>query len=398
MGTKTSVWQVYVLALISFLVGTSEYIVSGILDQIAESLGVTVVVAGQLITVFSLSFAVGTPILMAATVRLDRRKLMLYALGLFVLANLLSFVLPGFPLFVIARVLMALGAGVVVVVSLSIASKIAPPGKEASSIATVIMGFTAALIVGVPLGRMVASAFDWKAVFLGIALAGLLGLLIIALTVPKVEGDEPVPILQQFALLKQPKIAIGLGITFFWICGYSIVYSYITPYLIEVSGFHPSMVSSALLAFGLASLVGSQLGGYTTDRWGAYATLSRSIGLHMVFLLLLYFTAGSVVAVFVCLILWSFAAWTTGPAQQVNLVKLAPESSGVMLSLNQSAVHLAIAAGAGLGGLVVANVSLAAITWFGAAGLGLSLLGVLLLSRMVSSASPAPRAGQGQRV
>ncbi|WDM20804.1 MFS transporter [Paenibacillus polymyxa] len=379
-----STWKVYILAIVSFLVGTSEYIISGILDQIATTMGITVSAAGQLITVFSLAYAIGTPILMAVTAKWDRRKLLLSSLGLFAVANVFSFVLPGFGMFIAARILMALGAGMVVVTALSIAAKIAPAGKQASSIATVTMGFTASLIIGVPLGRMISSAYGWKTVFLGIALTGIIALIVIAMTIPRLKGDRPVPLLQQFALLKKPEVALGLGITFFWLGGYSLAYTYISPYLLNVSGVREDMLSSVLLAFGIASLIGSKIGGYSADKKGIPFTLLGGMVLHGISLLLLPFAAHSLIAVFALLILWSFAAWTTGPTQQYNLVTLVPESSGVMLSLNQSMMQLAMAAGAGIGGVVVGQVSLASITWFGAAGVGIAIVATHLLTRRSS--------------
>ncbi|WP_226002007.1 MFS transporter [Paenibacillus sp. BJ-4] len=379
-----STWKVYILAIVSFLVGTSEYIISGILDQIAITMGITVSAAGQLITVFSLAYAIGTPILMAITAKWDRRKLLLYSLGLFAVANVLSFVLPGFRMFIAARILMALGAGMVVVTALSIAAKIAPAGKQASSIATVTMGFTASLIIGIPVGRMISSAYGWKTVFLGIALTGIVALIVIAMTIPRLKGDQPVPLLQQFALLKKPEVALGLAITFFWLGGYSLVYTYISPYLLNVSGVGEDMLSSVLLAFGIASLIGSKIGGYSADRKGVSFTLFGGMMLHVISLLLLPFAAHTLSAVFALLILWSFAAWTTGPTQQYNLVTLVPESSGVMLSLNQSTMQLAMAAGAGIGGVVISQVSLVSITWFGAAGVAIAIVAVYLLSRRSS--------------
>ncbi|AUS27905.1 MFS transporter [Paenibacillus sp. P2(2022)] len=379
-----STWKVYILAIVSFLVGTSEYIISGILDQIATTMGITVSAAGQLITVFSLAYAIGTPILMAVTAKWDRRNLLLSSLGLFAVANMLSFVLPGFGMFIAARILMALGAGMVVVTALSIAAKIAPVGKQASSIATVTMGFTASLIIGVPLGRMISSAYGWKTVFLGIALSGIIALIVIAMTIPRLKGDQPIPLLQQFALLKKPEVALGLGITFFWLGGYSLAYTYISPYLLNVSGVGEDMLSSVLLAFGIASLIGSKIGGYSADKKGIPFTLLGGMMLHGISLLLLPFAAHSLMAVFALLILWSFAAWTTGPTQQYNLVTLVPESSGVMLSLNQSTMQLAMAAGAGIGGVVVGQVSLASIPWFGAAGVAIAMVAVYLLSRRSS--------------
>ncbi|MEK5642314.1 MFS transporter [Paenibacillus rhizosphaerae] len=378
----TSTWKIYILAIISFLVGTSEYIVSGILDKIADSMGITVVAAGQLITVFSLTYAIATPVLMALTARWDRRRLMITALGIFVVANILSFVLPGYELLLASRILMALGAGMVVVTALSIAAKIAPEGKQAGSLATVIMGFTASLIIGVPLGRMVAAAFGWKAVFIGIALLGIVAMLIISVTIPRIQGDAHVPLRQQFSLLKNPRVALGLSISFFWLGGYSVAYTYLSPYLLQISGLQESLLSTALLAFGIASLVGSKVGGFSADKKGVTFTLLSGMTLHVIALILLSLAGHSAFAVFAILILWSFAAWSTGPAQQYNLVTIKPESSGVMLGLNQSMMQLSMAAGAGIGGVVVSGVSLSAVTWIGAVGVLVAMLALLGLNQL----------------
>ncbi|KQX56669.1 MULTISPECIES: MFS transporter [unclassified Paenibacillus] len=382
-------WKIYILALLSFLVGTSEFIIAGILDKISSSMDISLVAAGQLITVFSLVYAVGTPIIMALTSGWDRRKLLLYALGLFVIANGLAFVMPGFGLFVSARVLMALGAGVVVVTSLSIAAMIAPQGRQASAIATVIMGFTASLIVGVPLGRMVAASYDWKMVFGGIGALGLVAIIVIALTIPSLQGEAAIPLRKQLALLKNPKIAMALSVSFFWLGGYSIAYTYISPYLLTITGMGEKTLSTALFAFGIASLIGSKLGGYSTDRWGVKRTLTSGMLLHVITLILLTLAAHSSSVVFPLLILWSFAAWSSGPTQQYNLVTLAPESSGIMLSLNSSVMQLAMAAGAGVGGVVVGQISLASVTWIGAIGVGIAMVLTILSFRRSSVGSKA---------
>lgn len=379
---KGSTWKVYFLAIVSFLVGTSEYVISGILDKISDTLGISITSAGQFVTVFSFVYAICTPILMALTAKIERQKLLVGALGLFVFANILSFVLPGFGLFVLARVLMALGAGMVVVTALDIAAKIAPEGKQASSIATVVMGFTTSLIIGVPLGRMIAEAYGWKSVFGFIAIMGLLAIFVLYKTIPQVKGDAPVPLAKQLALLKSRKVALGLSITFFWLGGYSIAYTYISPYLLKVAGLNEEVLSGVLLAFGVASLIGSKFGGYSTDKWGVAPTLTWSMLLHIAALILLtvavIFTH-SWLPVVAILMLWSFAAWSSGPTQQYNLVRIEPNYSGIMLSLNQSTMQLSMAAGAGIGGLAVDRISLSSIPWFGTIGVAIAVAASLLL-------------------
>ncbi|WP_267379458.1 MFS transporter [Bacillus sp. GM_Baccil_2] len=377
--------KIYILAIVSFLVGTSEYIISGILDTIADSLGITLAAAGQLITIFSLVYGIFTPILMGITSSIDRRKLMIFSLGLFVIGNILAFVLPGYGLFVVARVIMALGAGMVVVTALTIAAKIAPEGKQGSAIATVVMGFTASLIIGVPLGRVISSVLGWKAVFGGIALLGILAMIIIRVSIPLIKGDKPVPLVKQLALFRKRRVTIGLAITFFWLGGYSIAYTYLSPYLLNVSGIEKNFLSGVLLIFGIASLFGSKFGGFSTDRWGVQKTLIGGMLLHIITLVLLSLVTHSYISVLIILILWSFAAWSSGPTQQYNLATIEPESSSILLGLNQSVMQLAMAAGAGIGGVFVEKVSLSSVTWVGALGVVIAIIATLALSRAQSS-------------
>ncbi|MCW3795668.1 MFS transporter [Paenibacillus sp. LS1] len=362
----SNTWKIYMLAVVSFLVGTSELIIAGILDKVAASIGVPVSVAGQLITVFSLAYAFGTPVIMALTSRMDRRNLLIYSLVAFVIGNAMTAVLPGFILLFISRIVLALSTGVFIVTALMVASKLAPPDKQGSGIATVVMGFSTALVVGVPLGRVAASMYDWKLIFAGLGVLGLLAIVGMYFLIPKSEGEEPVPIGKQLALLKEPRIAMALLITFFWIAGYSIVYTYISPFLLSVTGMSEKIVSIGLFAFGIASLLGSKFGGYSSDKWGVSHTLIGSLLVHALALILIFIGAVSPIVMFPLLMLWSFSAWTSGPTTQYNLVQQAPEASGIMLSLNNSVVQLAMAFGAGLGGVVVEQISLSSISWIGA--------------------------------
>lgn len=364
----SNAWKINILAMISFLVGTSEFIIAGILDKVAADIGVSVSAAGQLITVFSLAYAFGTPILMALTARMERRRLLLYSLSVFAVGNLIAIAFPGFGFLIISRIILALSTGVFVVTALTVASKLAPPGKQGSAIATLVMGFSTALIVGVPLGRVAASAYDWPLIFGAIGILGLFAMLIILFTIPQTDGEKPIPLRSQLTLLKQPKIAAALMVTFLWIGGYSIVYTYISPFLLTVTKLSEQGVSAGLFAFGIASLIGSKIGGYSTDKWGAPRTLVSGMLFHTIALILLSLAGQSPFIVFSLLMLWAFTAWSSGPTQQYYLISLAPEASGIMLSLNTSVLQLGMAAGAGLGGVVVEQASLASISWIGATG------------------------------
>jgi len=358
--------KIYILALISFLVGTSQYIISGILDKMADALGVSIGAAGQLITVFSLTYAIGTPILMVLTSKMERRKLLIYTLFVFIVGNLLSVIVPGYGLFMIARIIMALSTGVAVVTVLSIAAKIAPANKKASSIATVVMGFTASLIIGVPIGRFITSTYGWKFVFIGIALLVLFVIFIVINTIPKMNGDASIPLKRQIAMFKKPKIALALSITFFLMTGYAIIFTYLSPFLVNTVGMSDHLLSITFLVLGVASLFGSKLGGLSADKKGVIFTLKRGLLVNLTSLVVLLFISHSNIAVFIILTVWSFAAWSSGATQQYNLATISPESSDVLLGLNQSMMQLGFAFGAGLGGVIVGQISLSSITWFSA--------------------------------
>ncbi|MEH6939155.1 MFS transporter [Bacillus sp. JJ664] len=377
--------KIYILSLISFLVGTSQYNISGNLDKMADVLGVSIGAAGQLITVFSLVYAIGTPILMVLTAKMERRKLLIYTLFVFIIGNLLSVIVPSYRLFMIARIIMALSTGVVVVTVLSIAAKIAPANKKASSIATVVMGFTASLIIGVPIGRFITSTYGWKFVFIGIALLVLLVILIVLNTIPKMNGDASVPLTRQIAMFKKPKIALALSITFFSMTGYGIIFTYLSPFLVNTVGMSDHLLSITFLILGVASLFGSKLGGLSADKRGIIFTLKRGLLVNLTSIVVLSFISHSFIAVLIVLTVWSFAGWSIGATQQYNLATISPESSDVLLGLNQSMMQLGFAVGAGLGGVIVGQISLSSITWFSALSVVFASITTFGLSRFLNN-------------
>lgn len=310
-------WKIYILAIVSFLVGTSEFVIAGILDRIASDTGVTLAAAGQLITVYSLAYAIGTPILIAITAKMDRRKLMLAALTLFFIGNLVTILTTGFSMLLGARIILAVGTGVFMVVALTVAANIAQQGKQGSAIATVLLGFNLALILGVPLGRVIAGSYDWKIIFTGIGILSLIAMFVLGLTIPKSKGETPVPIREQLSLLKTPRISIALSIGFFWILGYTIIYTYISPFLLNITGMSDRMVSIGLFAFGIASLLGSQVGGYGADKWGIPRTLIGGLLFHSGILLLMTGLAQTSVFIMLpLLMLWSFLPGQQAPSNR----------------------------------------------------------------------------------
>jgi DHA1 family putative efflux transporter-like MFS transporter len=365
-------WKIYMLAFISFVVSTSEYVIAGILDKIAAWAHISVSAAGQLITVFAIANAIGSPIFVMATAKMDRRQLLMLSLAIVMLGSFMTVTLPGFLFLIFSRVVLAIGGGVFVIAAKTVAVTLAPPERQAGAIGTIIIGFSAALIIGVPMGRVAAAAFDWKVIFGGIGVLSLLAIFVVARMIPATNGEAVVSLGKQLALLKNPKIVIGLGVTFFWQLGYAVLYSYISPFLLAVTSMSGQQVSAALFAFGIATLIGSKFGGFLTDRIGIPRTLVGGMVVHVIALVLLSTIAGSTVITLPLLMLWAFSAWSSGPGLQFNLVLLAKEASGIMLSLYGSILQISIAAAGGIGGIAAGSSSMVAVSWVGAAAVAIA--------------------------
>ncbi|WP_342387511.1 MFS transporter [Salinicoccus bachuensis] len=369
-------FKIYLLALISLLVGTSEFVLVGILDKVADDVGITVSAAGQLVTVFALANAIGTPLIILATSKLDQRKQLLLALVFTVVGSLMTVLLPGYILLMISRIVLALGMGVFIVTASSFATKLAPSGHQASALATVAMGFSASLVLGVPIGRFISDAYDWKVIFWAIAFMGLIAIFAIVKAIPVTEGETPIPLRKQLAILKNPKITALFLVTFFVFIGYGVFYTYVTPFINVVSPMSNTALSLALLGFGLATLVGSRLGGFMSDRLGINSTLFLGMAVNTLTLILLATIAGAHAITVLLLLIWGTAAWTSGPTLQYNLVELAPKSSVIILSLSSSFLQLGMASGAGLGGIATSQLEIQSIAWIGATAI---LIGMVIL-------------------
>ncbi|MYS82088.1 MFS transporter [Embleya scabrispora] len=377
-----------VLFCATFTAGVAEYILPGQLDLVAQGLGISEATTGRLVTVFSLAYGLTTPVLVVMTARVERRLLISVALLVFAAANIVSWLSPTFLSIMALRVVMAASTGLVVVAALSLAVRLAPPERRARAVATVVMGVTASLVLGVPAGRTIAEHWDWTTTFpLNAALAVFVAGLVRA-TLPRTVPHAPVPLRRQLGLLADSRIILGLTVTFLWLGGYAVLNTYFTPYLVRVVGLDGGAVSLVLLLFGLTSIVGIRIGGFLTDCVGAHRTLTVTKAFHVLVLIalpVLGVATGSAVG---AVLLWGIAAWGSTSTQQIRVASLAPDASDVLMSLNQSVMQIAIAAGAGGGGLVVAQ-NLKLLPLIAAAGVAASLV-LLLLTQRRNRTAPDP--------
>ncbi|MDF2960710.1 MAG: ybcL 1 [Paenibacillus sp.] len=392
---KNYKWIIYFLALGATVVGTAESIITGILDMVASDINVSIGLAGQLVTIYSIGYAVGTPILIALTSRVDRKKLLLTSLSIFLIGNIISVLSPNYAVLLISRAILGVSAGVFAVVALGIAAQLAPPANRGSAIGTILMGTSLALVIGLPLGTLIGEYMGWRWIFAILGVITVIPLVAIMKAVPKLSAQEAIPLSKQLVVLKDFKVISGLLTSLFFITGYSVVSTYLAPLLRDNAGLNTNTISLVLLGMGLMAVVGARVGGSGADKWGIARTLIVSLLLHAIALFFLPITAVTLVGALFILALWMLGAWTTAPVQQLNLVTMAPKSTDIILSLNSSAFHLGVAVGAALGGVVVEQISMSSTGWVG--GLIVLLATVFAIGSLILKNKQSSHAEQFRR-
>lgn len=348
---------IYILALGVFLTATSELVVSGILDVISESLHISVALAGQFVTVYSLAFAIGTPIVVSFTSRMGRKKVLIGALLLYILGCLISSISTNITMLILSRVILGVSAGVYLVVTFGATAKLVSAEKLGRSISIIVFGFSGAMILGVPIGIAISHWLNWQAIFMILGLLSALIMYVVYRLVPDIEGDAPVPFLQQFKVLGSVVIVSGLFVTFFKETGNSVLFTYLIPYMQNILHVQPYYSSIIMLVLGIFGAFGSRVGGYGVDRWGASRVIAVNIIIHIAVVALLPLFTQSVIAGLLLLSVMVLSMFATGPAIQSYFIQRAPGSANLVLSLNTSIIHLGLAAGAGAGGFMANNAS-----------------------------------------
>jgi len=354
---------IYLLALGAFVTGTAEFVVSGILELVADDLNVSIAAAGQLVTFYSLSYACGALFLVMLTAKLERKQVMLYAMLAFIAGNLIAFASHHYSLLMASRIVLAMSSGLYTVIATHYAARLAQPDRRGNAIAVVMTGFSVSLVLGVPFGTLMAAYMDWRYLYLIIAAVTLINLLLLYRFIPKLEGAGPTPLRQQWQSLRDKPLIAGLLITVFWILGYTMVFAYIGPFLTRLAHFSIEMISTALFVLGVFAFIGARLGGFAVDKWGHTRTIAVGLLVHAAALMAFTAAAGSTIGVFVVLMIWGAAAWTTTPANQFYLISLKPRSSEVVLSFNTALMNIGMTLGAGLGGVAINAVSVLHLGW-----------------------------------
>lgn len=365
--------RIYLLGAGAFAVGTSAYVVSGVLPDVSSELHVSLTAAGQLATAFSLSYAIGAPILSTLTGRWERRTLLIAALVLAALGNLIAAVATNYPVLIVGRVVAALGAAVYTPAATLFATGLMRPEERGRAVAVVFGGLTFALVIGVPAGSLLGPTLGYKGVFALITVIAVLVAIVERAALPKVDAPPVVGLRERFAGVADRRVQIVLAMTVLAVLGAFSVYIYIVPLLKHTAGLSGNAAGLLLLLYGVGAVLGNLVGGRATDRFGSLRTLLvLLVGITAV-VSTLDITASTEVGAGAALFVWGMFTWAFNPPIQNLLLEL---GGGLLISLNASAIYLGAGLSAVVGGLVIQMVGVGYLPLL-AAVLSLAVLGLL---------------------
>lgn len=382
--------RVYFLMIVSFVIGMVELIINGILDLIANDLDVSIAQAGYLITIFSFIFAIASPILLIMTAKVERKKLTLVSLIIFLLGNIVTVIAPNYNILFTGRVITALSGALLIILCLVMAPTLVKPQYRGRAIGIVSMGVSGSLVLGIPIGIVLGNTFGWRAPF--VLISGLTALSIVGVyyLMEKVQPQPSIPLKTQLATFKDSKISLAHCTTFLYMAGHSVLYTYLKPFIQSTTSLDGTWISMVYFLFGVAAVFGGGVGGTLSDKLGPKQTILIAIvGLGVILFSISYMT--SIIVVFlVGLMVWGMMSWVISPAMQSYLIDTSPETAPIQQSLSNSSLHLGIAVGSLVGGIIIEQASVEVNPMVGGILIGLSFVTAIISIRKknVDHASP----------
>ncbi|MEV5041887.1 MFS transporter [Microbacterium sp. LMI1x-1-1.1] len=391
------------LAVGSFAIGMTEFVVMGLLPEIARELLPTawaasqedaIAQAGWLITLYALGVVIGAPTIAASVAKYPRHRVMILLAGALTLCNALTLILPTFELVAASRLLAGLPHGAYFGIGALVAADVMGPGNRAKGIAFVLTGLTVANVVGVPLGTFLGQNLGWRWAFVMVVVIFAAATVAIALTVPHRAGEPSRTLRAELKVFRIPQVWFALGIGAIGFGGFFAVYTYVSPLVTEAAGAPAWLVPIVLVVLGLGMTAGNLVGGHLAD-----VNLVRSmlglLGLLVVTQLLLALTSGWIVTVIVFVFAVAFASSAVSPTVQTRLMDVAGDNQSIAAALNHSAFNTGNAVGAALGGAVIAaGLGYTAPVWVGLLlALGGLVIGIVSVTveRRTAARTPAVR-------
>src|SRR5471030_2375831 len=357
----------FALAISAFAIGTTEFVIMGMLPDVARDLAVTIPSAGLLVSGYALGVTVGAPLLAVLTSKWSRKSALLALMYLFIVGNVLCAIAPDYTLLMAARVVTSFAHGSFFGIGAVVAASLVPAEKRASAIALMFTGLTLANVLGVPFGTYIGQEFGWRATFWIVAGLGALSLAGLTYWLPNRHDAAPQGLRQELRVLREPATWLALAMTVFGFGGVFVVFTYIAPILEQVGGFTPHAVTLILVLFGVGLTIGNTIGGKLADR----ALMPSLMGIFVVLAVVMavfaktsHYQLAAVITIFV----WGVAAFATVPPLQSRVVDKARHAPNLASTLNIGAFNLGNAGGAWLGGWTLERgFGLDALPWVAAA-------------------------------
>jgi MFS transporter, DHA1 family, inner membrane transport protein len=346
-------YRLIVLALGTFAIGTDAYVVAGILPAVARSFDVSVAAAGQLVTVYSFSFAVLTPVMATLTAHWPRRRVLVAGLAVFIAGNILTVTQPTLELALAGRAVAGLGAAIVMPTAGAAAAALVAPERRGFALAVVMAGLSAATALGAPIGTLIGAAGDWRLTVWFVTALGMLAASGILLALPAVAPSAPLRLRERLAPLADARVLATLLTSLLVIFGAFLIYTYLSVIFEGATGGDGAHLAALMSIWGIAATAGSLVGGSLADRFGNRLIINLAIAVLVLDFALMPWSGGRFDTATVALVVWGVCGWGFVVAQQHRLIGIAPALSPILLGLINSAHQLAISASGAAGALAL---------------------------------------------
>lgn len=384
--------RLIVLAAGMFAIGTDSFVVAGILPQVSQSLGVSIGVAGQMVTLYALSYALLSPVIAATAAHWPRKRLLLTGLAVFVVGNLITAVAPTIEWVLASRLIAGLGAAMFSPTATATGASLVPPEKRAQALAIVIAGLTSATALGSPMGTFIGGLGDWRATMWFVTIVGLVASVAVYILLPNIPALPAVSLRQRLAPLKDTRVVLTLLTTLTAYSGMFAVYTYIGVSLDRATGGKPDVLAGLLLMWGLAAMVGNLAAGKLTDRFGSRTIIYGAIAFSAIDFVLMPFATAHYWSAAVAMIVWGVCGWGLLVPQQHRLISLSPGSAPLLLGLNSAALYVGVSAAGVVGAASITLLDRHQIAFVGAALLALAFIIARQADRLIRRKKAATQA------
>ncbi|ELS41511.1 MFS transporter [Pseudomonas syringae] len=379
-----------ILALSAFAIGTTEFVIMGLLPDVAADLGVSIPGAGWLVTGYALGVAVGAPFMAMATAKLPRKAALVTLMGIFIIGNLLCALASDYNVLMFARVVTALCHGAFFGIGSVVAAGLVPANRRASAVALMFTGLTLANVLGVPLGTALGQYAGWRSTFWAVTVIGVIALIGLIRFLPTNRNEEKLDMRAELGALRGAGIWLSLTMTALFSASMFTLFTYIAPLLGEVTGVSPNGVTWTLLLIGLGLTAGNVIGGKMADRRLSSTLIGVFISMAVISTVLSW-TSTALIPTEITLFLWAVAAFAAVPALQINVVTFGKAAPNLVSTLNIGAFNVGNALGAWVGGSVIAHgLGLTSVPLAAAILAVLALLITLITFRQTGNPDLAP--------